>query len=76
MGETCLFCGRPKDGWRSDVAVLVNGKPITIASVCPKCRTNHTILELYEKSALAGIEEMKAEVEKYFPTRKKRAGPC
>ena len=49
----CIFCGKKKT-WHSDIAIIqdcetfLKGGKI-IVSVCPECRKEHSIRELYGK---------------------------
>jgi len=45
----CLFCGKPKKGWRSNLTGGIKEGELFIITVCPKCRKKHTIYEIYEK---------------------------
>lgn len=63
-GAACVFCGRLKEGgWKSDIAVLLYGKPLDVVTVCPKCRGNHTIQEIYLAVTRARLDELKALIE-------------
>ena len=51
----CVFCGFPKE-WMSAIQIVtidargkVTSDNFPRVSVCPKCRKEHTISELYEK---------------------------
>lgn len=58
MPEECLFCGasRKKEEWRSSILIVTSfGRRVmldvlSVGSVCPKCRSKHTIKELYQKT--------------------------
>ncbi len=62
-GAKCLFCGKPKTYWKSEIMLFVGGK-CYYATVCPEDRKTHTIQDLYEEAAkqvMKGMEKVLAE---------------
>lgn len=48
----CVFCGEPReDKWQSHIAIIAKGQVLGELTVCPKCRKEHTVNELYGKVA-------------------------
>lgn len=56
----CLFCGKPRK-WRSFIEAIDAESKITLfkVTVCPKCRSEHTIQEIYEQVIAKFAEEAK-----------------
>jgi hypothetical protein len=68
---SCLFCGRKKDSrprWMSDIIITTfhsTHDPMRTLTVCPECRKNFTISQLYDKSLQIQLAEIKNVMEKY-----------
>ena len=56
--KKCLFCGKPKTYWKSDITVQIHNLAETI-TVCPEDRKTHTIYDIYSQIAKDDLENAK-----------------
>jgi len=68
------MCSKTKD-WKSDIIIMLDHDEDKLIefSVCPKCRTKHTLADIYDKVVLDMVhpiwKEMRSHVE--INTRRK-----
>lgn len=63
MINNCIMCGVEKH-WKSDIMVILDNDldKVVETSVCPKCRLNHTIAEVFDKVAMDTIHPLWKEI--------------
>lgn len=70
--EKCLFCGKPKTYWKSEIVLFIGGRSYMV-TVCPEDRKIHTIQELYVEASNQAMREMQKVMAQYDIQRKKYA---
>jgi len=58
--DRCLFCDKKKT-WRSNITIedKLNKHFLAEVTVCPKCRENHLIADIYLTATMKTIEGIK-----------------